>query len=426
MERMRRCDVVVLGAGMAGLSAARALAEAGLRVIVLEAEARLGGRIRTVLEPDGVAIELGAEFIHGRPPDLLALLDEAGLETYERTGRFMRREASGLVDAARADEDEDVLQRLKAYSGPDRSFAGYLDSLHLPAEERAAELGYVEGFNAADAREASVLALGFQQAAEDEIEGDRVSKVRGGLQQIPAYLAGCVEAAGGIIVLAARATEVRWQSARGVEVVCADGRLFSAGQIVVALPLGVLQAGGVSFSPEPEAALDTLRRLRMGPVCRWTLLFDRRLWPDEMSFLISPDHLPGVWWTGHPEDERTLTGWVGGPRALPMLALPGEEQERRVIAAAAGALGVSTDQLHTHLVSAHSFDWSADPSTRGAYSWVPVGGLDASRRLSEPVEDVLFFAGEHTDLTGNWGTMHAALRSGRRAAAQLLASLPAR
>src|ERR1700730_19155735 len=85
MTKNTTVDVVVIGAGMAGLTAARALAEAGLKVLVVEAQDRIGGRIWT-RHVGEEAIELGAEFIHGRPPELWALIDEAGLETYERGG----------------------------------------------------------------------------------------------------------------------------------------------------------------------------------------------------------------------------------------------------------------------------------------------------------------------------------------------------
>jgi monoamine oxidase len=79
-------------------------------------------------------------------------------------------------------------------------------------------------------------------------------------------------------------------------------------------------------------------------------------------------------------------------------------------------------ELREQLVSFHTHDWSTDPNTFGAYSWVPVGGLDASKRMSRPVNGVLFFAGEHTDTSEHWGTVHAALRSGLRVAAQVLES----
>src|SRR6202789_4454936 len=102
-------DVVVIGAGMAGLTAARALAEAGLKVLVIEAEDRIGGRILT-RHVGEEAIELGAEFVHGRPPELWALIDEAGLETYERDGAQVCFEDGALGDLG--SESEDVFELL--------------------------------------------------------------------------------------------------------------------------------------------------------------------------------------------------------------------------------------------------------------------------------------------------------------------------
>src|SRR6201985_3084567 len=90
-------DVVVVGAGMAGLTAARTLAEGGLKVLVVEAQDRIGGRIWTRRVGDET-IELGAEFIHGRPPELWALIEEAGLETYERGGSQVCFEDGALSD----------------------------------------------------------------------------------------------------------------------------------------------------------------------------------------------------------------------------------------------------------------------------------------------------------------------------------------
>ena len=72
------------------------------------------------------------------------------------------------------------------------------------------------------------------------------------------------------------------------------------------------------------------------------------------------------------------------------------------------------------MLSFHTLNWSTEPTAQGAYSWVRTGGLNAAATWSQPFENTLFFAGEHTDTTGHWGTVHAALRSGQRAAAQIL------
>jgi monoamine oxidase len=423
-------DVVVIGAGVSGLAAARKLAEAGLRVVVLEASDRVGGRILTVRDGDTV-VELGAEFIHGRPRALWDLIEEAGLQTFERVGDFLRAEDGKLVEGDWEDDDYEPVERLKEFAGPDCSFVEYLERSGVAEDEWAEEVGYVEGFNAADAREASALALGKQQRAEDEIDGDRVWKVAGGYDRLTSYLEERVLTAGGEIRLGARVVRVEWKEEREGRKGCAkvatvDGRVFQAETCLVTVPLGVLQARTIAFRPEVPRVMEAAGRMRMGQVCRFTMVFGRRLWLERMSFLLAREQTPGVWWTGRPAEEKTLTGWIGGPRSSALLRLPIEDLRERAVRAAAAALGVLEEDVRAELQGFHTHDWQADEGFRGAYSWVPVGGLEASAEMTEPIAGVLFFAGEHTDTTGHWGTVHAALGSGVRAADQILERLPKR
>ena len=421
----RSFDSLVLGAGIAGLTAARALAEAGQSVALLEAQVRIGGRILTRRESTEV-IELGAEFVHGRAPELWHLLTEANLATYERTGDLLGPDSSpdlsdGAQDASDQQSDPAApLKQLKDFAGPDCSFAAWLKHLHLPADEQAEQLGYIEGFNAADAHEASALALGRQQRAEDEIEGDRLWRLTPGYDQLPAFACRLFEAAGGTLVLGCPIVSVAWERGR-VQLTAASGQVFRACRAILTLPLGVLQAGSVHFDPQPKVIFEAAQRMRMGQVFRATMVFHRRLWPACMSFLIARVAAPSVWWSAHPTESLTLTAWSGGPRALPLLALTPEDRTARLIGTLAEVLSLERAEVEQALVSIHTHPWQSDPYSLGAYSWVPVGGLNASETLSQPVEDTLFFAGEHTDTTGHWGTVHAALRSGLRAAGQALA-----
>ncbi len=413
-------ECLVLGAGIAGLAAARRLAEAGLRVLVLEAAARVGGRIHTVRQ-NGVPIELGAEFLHGRAPELWALIEEAGLNTSERTGNRFELADGQLQEANREEEEEDdPLEALRRFAGPDCTFLQYLDRLALNPGQRAAAIGYAEGYNAADAAEASAVALGRQQQAEDEIEGDRLWRLPDGYDQLPEYLRTRTLAGGGEIRLRTPVTSVRWEP--GHVRVQASGQQFAAARCVVTLPLGVLQAGSVQFTPKPGQALEAATRMRMGQVFRMSLLFREPLWPKSMSFLFTRDRMPPVWWTGDPDRAPLLTAWAGGPRASQLLELAPAAQVQAVADTLGAAFGRSPDAILGAVDGVHFHDWQTDPLSLGAYSWVPVGGLEASAILSEPVSGTLFFAGEHTDTTGHWGTVHAALGSGLRAAQQLLDS----
>ena len=421
-------DIVVIGAGMAGLTAARALAEAGQKVLVVEAQDRIGGRILTRHVGDET-IELGAEFIHGRPPELWALIEEAELATYERSGAQVSFEEGALKDSGDAmDEVFDPLEKLESFDGPDLSFAEYLDREKVPQEDRSGMIGYVEGFNAADHRVISAASLGAQQKAEDATGTDHNYHLRGGYDQLPDYLARRIAEYGSKVMTGARVSEIRWRPGRA-EVTTSAGR-FVAGSAVVTLPLEVLQSNAVTISPRPDAVLKAASHLRMGQARRFTLLFRERFWENlapqpqmsELSFLFAFPEMPPVWWTPHPKVSCTITGWVGGPQSAALAGLDEDELGHMACATLARMFSLDENVVHSYRRGCHSHDWQQDPFALGAYSYVAKGGLDASRQMSEPVADTLFFAGEHTDVTGHWGTVHAAMRSGLRAAEQVMST----
>jgi monoamine oxidase len=425
----RTHDVVVIGAGMAGLTAARALAEAGRKVLVVEAQDRIGGRIWT-RHIGEEAIELGAEFIHGRPPELWALIDEAGLEIYERKGKRLCFEDGGLNDCGdEMDEAIQPLEKLENFKGPDVSFAEYLDREKTPMEERGSIIGFVEGFNAADHREVSAASLGVQQKAEDASGGDQVYRLRGGYDQLPRYLSEKITELGGKVLTGTPVKEIQWE--QGLAEVVSDLWSFNAPQVIVTLPLAVLQNGSVTITPEPHQILEAAGRLRMGQVRRFTMLFSERFWEklppqpalEEMSFLFAFSEMPPVWWTPHPEPSNTITGWVGGPRSAALAGLDAKTLAGKACTVLARIFGLRKDTVQKMLKGCYTHDWQHDRFALGAYSYVATGGLDASREMAEPVADTLFFAGEHTDITGNWGTVHAAIRSGLRAAEQVLSGI---
>jgi monoamine oxidase len=143
-----------------------------------------------------------------------------------------------------------------------------------------------------------------------------------------------------------------------------------------------------------------------------------------MSFLFTPQRMPPVWWTPHPEPEMlpALTGWVGGPKARALRGKSGEDLGAAACTVLAEVFGMAESTIRETLVATHRHDWAEDPYARGAYSYVPAGAMDASGAMTDPEAGVIFFAGEHTDVTGHWGTVHAALRSGLRAAEQVISA----
>jgi monoamine oxidase len=432
--------VLVLGAGVAGLAAARCLAEAGKRVLILEAARRIGGRIHTHYVPGQahgpLAVELGAEFVHGLPQITWNLLREAGLETQELDGSHLSVEQGQLTSRDRfANDSVAVLEQMGRWlesqpAGTDETFAAYLLRAHIDAPLAARVSAYVEGFNAADRGRIGIAALVRQQQAEDAIDSDRLFHVRAGYGAVPAYLSEKFSAAGGGLLLDHTIQRIDWGThAVKVSGTAAAGAPFAltAKRAVITLPLGVLQAGAVRFSPDPAEILHDASRLAFGHAVRISLLFDTKYWPEDLSFLYAPQELLPTWWTPMPARAPLLTAWAGGTRAAELARrLPAASRPAALLAEAMGALSrivdVSRTRLESALISHHAHDWIHDPRCLGAYSYAPAGALDASSKLSRPVNDTLFFAGEHTDITGHWGTVHGALGTGVRAAQQILAA----
>jgi monoamine oxidase len=426
-------DVLVLGAGIAGLTAARHLATAGLRVHLVEARNRVGGRIFSRTAGDEI-VELGAEFIHGKPPILWNLINEAGLETYELEGRHFCWNNNVLQECGEDfGRDFEWLEALKRWDREDCSFAEYLDIARVPEASRKRLIGYVEGFNAADQRVISAAALGKQQAVEDATEGDRLFHVRGGYAQVPEFLARRIRESGGTFSMETRAVAVRWK--RGsVEVECmhnGETETHRTKAVVIALPLGVLQSGALEISPSPMESMRLLSRIRVGHVRRMVMVFRHKFWTDttarsairglsELSFLHSSGDLFPVWWTKFPENSASLVAWTGGPRADAIAGRIRQDLEVDAIRELANIFAIDEPRLRSFLLQSESHDWQQDPLALGSYSYLPVGALHLPEALSEPIEATLFFAGEHTDTSGNWGTVHGAMESGLRAAHQIL------
>jgi monoamine oxidase len=437
-------DILVLGAGVAGLVAARELAQRGARVAVVEARDRIGGRIwtRYVPAPDGagsIAVELGAEFVHGLPAESWALLRAARLDTHELDGTSLQFIDGRLATFAEQPRSFDVIHNMQRWMecqppDVDLSFSEYLERAQVPRELRAAALSYVEGFNAADGRLISVRSLTRQQQAEDQMHGDRIFHVRPGYDALPAFLAQQIEQTGGTILLRRIVREIAWAPGTvTLSGVTDSGQPFGlcATRTVITLPLGVLQAGSVKFVPQPSDRLTVARALAMGSAIRISLVFRSAFWRssgigsvspavaaalENLSFLFAYGESPRTWWTSMPDPTPMITGWAGGPRAR----VRPDAWLNQALATLAKVMQRRVSEIQQLLVSWHCHDWQADECSLGAYSYAPAGAISASQQMTEPVERTLFFAGEHTDVSYNWGTVHGAVRSGLRAARQIL------
>lgn len=416
-------DVLVIGAGMAGLAAARELSRAGLRILVLEARDRLGGRIFTD-HSSGFPVELGAEFVHGRSPDLFGPIIRARLDTAEVAGE-MRRKRDGLWDDAGQvmAEVNHLFEKMPA-NEPDQSFQQYIEKSPYSPETRQLALNFVEGFHAADPRRVSVHWLIRTTQAEEKIDGETSFRVGEGYDRVVKAIAEEMEAERCETLLNTPVTQIRWR--RGDVSAKSGAAEFHAPLAVITLPLGVLQSGSVAFDPPlPEEKLRAMALLETGPVIRVSLCFHDRFWEEQpemrhLSFLFTDEPQFPTWWSSNPLPYPILTGWAAGRYAR---ALAGRSHDE-LVASALQALGCILEidhvSLRSRLRAGFVHDWQTDPYSRGAYSYIDIGGLAAPLTLAASLEETLFFAGEAANVEGHNGTVHGAVGSGKKVATEVL------
>ncbi len=439
-----RVDVAVVGGGVAGLAAARELAAGGARVVLVEARGRPGGRVHTLHDPAWpLPVELGAEFVDV-PGAAFDAMRSVGATAYRSAGGMWEVRRPGVAAPLDMQEElETVLGRLDPPPERDESFAAFLERACADVSKPARELAirYVEGFHASEADRVGVHWLARTTGEDGGGGGEVRHHPLGGFDQavrgLRASLGERVEMRMNTIV-----TSVAWRRGE-VELRCRAGtgaelEPVRARRAVITLPLGVLQAregepGAVRFEPEVGATREAARRLAMGSVLKIVFRFRRAFWEDalrfrteegdvsEHKFLMSGEAFP-TWWTPSPVLSSTITAWAGGGAARRIREGGGDPVEVAV-GSLARILGVPRGRVEAELEDHRRHDWDADPFSRGAYSYVPAGALDAQAALVRSVEDTLFFAGEATETHGWNGTVDGAIRTGIRAAREVLAGL---
>ncbi|MBL8161000.1 MAG: FAD-dependent oxidoreductase [Anaerolineae bacterium] len=427
MAMLQTKKIVVIGAGLSGLAAARELQAQGHEVVVVEARDRIGGRIWTSTKWADMPLDLGATWIHGvedNPITELAqtLQAERLTTSYNRNATFdMTGEALSSVDENYLEElREQVMEELRKAQqrNADASIRDVIDALAARIEASPKALRFINFILSGDIEQeysgsADDLSAYWYDSAK-EFDGDDELFVNG-FHVITEYLARDLHIELGQVV-----REIQWGEAP-VRVVT-DNAEFLADQVLVTLPLGVLQAGSVRFTPElPPAKQEAIDGLGMGVLNKCYLRFSQAFWPTDMDWL---EYIPA----NHGE----WTEWVSYMRAANMPILLGFNaadrgceieawSDEQIVANAMQTLRTMFGADVPDPVDYQITRWASDPFARGSYSFNPVDSEPAMRaELAKPLDGRLFFAGEASE-KDYFSTAHGAYLSGLRAAREILA-----
>ncbi len=418
--------IAVIGAGLAGLAAARELQAHGHAVVVVEARDRIGGRIWTSSAWPDLPLDLGASWIHGldgNPLTALAETLEAELlvTEYEKSIAY-DTDGEPLSDAAEAQLDawrDQVYAALAAAQDADEdtSLRAVVDALFAETDQSpqtrrflnfllSSEIETEYGGSAED-----LSAYWFDNGkffpGDDALFG-------AGFQVITEHLARDLQIELGQVV-----QEIAWGQA--AMRVLTDQTEYLVDQVLVTVPLGVLQAGSVRFTPDlPAAKQQAIEKLGMGVLNKCYLHFPEAFWPADVDWL---EYIP--------EEHGAWTEWLSLQRVagLPILLGFNAADQGRAIEAwsdqaiVASAMGTLRTIFGDDIPDPLDYQltrWASDPFALGSYSYDAVGVSPTTRKaLAKPLQNRLFFAGEATE-HNYYGTAHGAYLSGLRAAKEML------
>jgi len=437
-------DVIVIGAGVAGLAAARLLAGAGRRVIVLEARDRIGGRLHTE-RADGRVTDLGGSWIHGIADSPVHAAAEAfgmpmvefTVGSYQAGGRpiaYYGPDGARLSETAREAFIADVaavdrrLAQVIAAAAPGSSYADVCDAA-VAAEaqaagwddERAERVTEFLYHRSEEQYGADAVRLDAHGLDDDAIEGDEVVFPEG-YDRLPAGLAHGLD-----LRLEHEVRRIRW-SADGVTAETARGT-FTAARAVVTVPVGVLQSDAFVFEPPlPDPVAGALGRLKMNAFEKVFLRFPRKFWDDGV-YAIRHQGDEAEWWHSWYDltalhGEATLLTFAAGECAIQTR----EWSDERIIESVMGPLRRLFGERTLEPTQARITRWQDDPYAHGSYAYMTVGSRPEDHELiatplggadGDPASAVLHLAGEAT-WQDDPATVTAALLSGHRAAERVL------
>ncbi|OGF70410.1 hypothetical protein A3H65_01455 [Candidatus Giovannonibacteria bacterium RIFCSPLOWO2_02_FULL_45_14] len=421
-----KADVVIIGAGAAGLMAARELGKAGKKVTILEARDRIGGRIWPLSKDEfGYDAQAGAEYVHGEARLAKYLMKEAGMTLIQTQGDMWNSYGGDVaINNERIPNQDELHGKLRELKG-DMPIAEFIEK-YFPGEKyislRNSIFGIVEGYDAADPMRASTFSLRDEWLGGQDWLQYRLKEGYGAMLK---FLESECRKNGTEIELNKIVREVVIHNGK-TNVRTADGNNYEAEKVIVTVPLPIL--ADIKFTPAIPEKLEAARKIGYGGVIKILLKFKSRWWINafgkdfgEMDFIFSNEEIR-TWWTQYPDLIPVLTGWLAGPKSQEFLHSSDEEIIEAGIGSLAKIFKVDNEYVKKELVHAKVANWPADLYAKGAYSYWTPESEKAQEELLKPVDNRIFFAGEAFDRGGEASTVEGALASGREAAKKILNS----
>ena len=412
-------DIIIIGAGAAGLLAMRDLAKAGYHVCMLEAAEIAGGRISTIKEGFERYVEAGAEFIHGKLPLTFQLLKEAGLSCEEVEGKMIGVQ-QGQWQTEEHDDHWDEFMRQLGKLKADITILQFLEEnfsnpeyLHLrPAVQR-----FSEGFDLADISKASILSVKEEWKNIDK----KQYRIKGGYIQVIDHLVNGCRQLNTEFYFNSCVNKIEYEEGN-VTVHTIGDKKFHANKLIITVSAGVLQSGTIQFKPALTDHAVAIQGLGFGGVIKFLFEFKTSFWKefdDETGFLLTDEEVP-TWWTQLPSESTLLTGWMGGPNATKKIFEPDSSLLQIALQSLSSIFRMPPAMLQEELTSYKIINWLNQTYIKGGYTYNTLHSGKAREILSLPVNNTIYFAGEAISKSESQGTVESALQSGHDTASMLI------
>jgi len=420
-------DIIIIGAGAAGLMAARELSRNGKKVIILEARNRIGGRIFSLDEKDfGYPAEGGAEWVHGSAPITKALIKEAGLTLIPEDGEIWSSRSGELAPHKSFIENNDQLRDKLESISTDISIFDFLQQNFDKEKDEDfinSILKMVEGYDAADPKKISTFVLRDEWLSKTSmteiVDDNRIKEGYGAL--INFLKKECIK----------NGVEINLNTVvKGIDVgeqiinINTNLGYLHTPKVIVTVPLPVLKE--IEFNSELKEKIQIAENIGFGNAIKVLIKFKTRWWENingkdlsKMAFILSNEKFL-TWWTQYPVVNTVLTAWMAGPEAAKYKSSSSEDLLDIAITSLSNTLQVDKSDVKKEIQTYECINWPADPFVKGSYSYTMVATKDAYQILAEPIDNALFFAGEALYYGDVTATVEGALASGLETAQKIL------